>query len=273
MPSPALLTPVAWRMNSFRYPDDATPSAYHIYQTTSLPARPRRSGESETSPGYDSDAESFAMESPTMRFQSIPSPQAGLDFTHQHQHQLQRSPSDATERQDSAHTAVSRPTSGGKSSVTAWEQVQSSISPTLFSRTRRRHSDGPFIYNTQGVIVAAIQASDEGHGQSSRGHGEAHSQLHPYVSGLFSFPVSLIKISSGNEFHIANRSTGQHTQSNGRCDAITCLARCESYKHKRQLLVAYFSIVSLTSSPFTSFPTLAVLSLVFAVIYAIPHLA
>ncbi|KAF8963619.1 hypothetical protein BDZ97DRAFT_984668 [Flammula alnicola] len=183
------------RMGGFRYSTEQPMAAagQPVYATESQPARPRRpSGESETSPGYESDAESIGMAtSPTLPF-----------------HMMMTNPP----------TAASRPTSGGRSDDTVWEHhddfpvhahgqvelLQSGSSK--FAARRRPHSDGPFVYNRHGIIVAAIPGagggasaahSEEGHHgghmhRSSDPHREnAPSHLHPYLIN-FTSPIDLL---------------------------------------------------------------------------------
>ncbi|KAF8911566.1 hypothetical protein CPB84DRAFT_1671675 [Gymnopilus junonius] len=151
----------AMRMSAFRYPvEPQSPQEYRVHETRSEPAHPRESVESVNSPGYESDAESIAMASPsTVQFASVP-------------------------RHDSSQTAISRPTSGGRSEDTVWER-QDELSPS----GRRRYSGGPFMYHRQGAMLApipnSIHASEDGNRSSDRDlTTTTPSHLHPYVSGF-----------------------------------------------------------------------------------------
>ncbi|KDR75588.1 hypothetical protein GALMADRAFT_248075 [Galerina marginata CBS 339.88] len=158
------------RMSAFRYPNEPpTPHGYPVpHNADSQAGHPRRSTESETSPGYDSDAESIVMP-------------ASPSTVHNHA---------MAPRQNSSHTAMSRPTSGGKSDDTVWEHQDD-----FPSSARRRHSDGPLLHNRHGTAVATIPgsvpASEEGHRSSDREHSVTPSQLHPYVIN-FTSPIDLL---------------------------------------------------------------------------------
>ena len=160
------------RMGAFRYPTEpAGASQTHpIYVTESQAGRCRTSAES-TSPGYESDAESFAMASPTR-----PSHQMNCGPPENKQHPQYR--------HDSSQTAASRPTSGGRSDDTVWERKDDSLP----HGTRRRHSDGPIVYNRHRNIVAAfpgsVPVSEEGHRSTDHERETGSSQLHPYVSAI-----------------------------------------------------------------------------------------
>jgi hypothetical protein len=160
----------AVRMGAFRCPIEpaGATQAHAIYVTESQAGHSRHSAES-ISPGYESDAESLAMASPTM-------PSHLMDY---HPPQNKSHPQ---YRHDSSQTAASRPTSGGRSDDTVWERQDDSSPYT----TRRRHSDGPFVYNRHRSIVAAIPGSvpisEEGHRSTDHERETGSSQLHPYVS-------------------------------------------------------------------------------------------
>ncbi|PPQ72203.1 hypothetical protein CVT25_006597 [Psilocybe cyanescens] len=163
----------ATRMSSFRFPNEQRSPQEGVQSTTSHAGHPRRSTESETSPGYESDAESIALASPsTIHFQSL------------------------TPRQDSSQTAMSRPTSGGRSDDTVWERHDD-----YSSSARRQHADGPFVYNRQGVIVSTIPGSgpaseEEGQRSNDRERAATPSLLHPYLVN-FTSPIDLLDTPQG----------------------------------------------------------------------------
>ena len=154
------------RMSAFRYPTEPhSPEDYRVHRTDSEAAHPRASFDSEHSPGYESDAESIA----------IP---ASPSTTQHHA---------MVPRHDSSQTAISRPTSGGRSDDTVWERQEEHS-----SSARRRHSVGAFVYHRHGATLApipnSIAASEDGNPSSDRDLStSAPSHLHPYVSG-FSLP-------------------------------------------------------------------------------------
>lgn len=171
-PSPKAYSPTSGnRMNSFRFPNHSynepmSPQA--VQATESHIGYNRRSMESETSPGYESDAESIVPVSPsTIQFHTI------------------------SKRQSSSQTAMSRPTSGGKSDDTVWERHDDYSSGSA----RRRHADGPFVFNRQGVMVTTIPgsapASEDGHRSTDLERAGTPSLLHPYVSHFRA--LSLVK--------------------------------------------------------------------------------
>lgn len=186
----------AMQMGSFRYPNDPTDHDVAEYSRYAMSSAPRiaRSADSggELSPGYDSDAESFGMApSPTLPF---------------HQRSLRR---------PDMPTGTSRPDSGGRSDDTVWErpdeypfphtQGLAEPLPTSSLKTRKRpRSDGPFVYNSEGVVVSTIPAlpnnssrttyesqSNGGPRQSNRERESLPSHLHPYVSASVSFLINV----------------------------------------------------------------------------------
>lgn len=160
----------AVRMGAFRYPADDS-QIHPIYVTESQAGQSRHSAES-TSPGYESDAESFAMASST-----IPSPHL-IDY------HPPKNRSHPQYRHDSSQTAASRPTSGGRSDDTVWERQDDSL-----PHTKRRRSDGPFVYSRHRSIIAVIPGSvpvsEEGHRSTDHERETGSSQLHPYVSTVW----------------------------------------------------------------------------------------
>ncbi|KIM40373.1 hypothetical protein M413DRAFT_178223 [Hebeloma cylindrosporum] len=169
----------ALRMGAFRYAaEPAGASQIHpIYATESQAGHYRHSTES-TSPGYESDAESFDMASPT-----VPS--------HLMDYQPPQDKPHPQYRHDSSQTAASRPTSGGRSDDTVWERQDDSLPHP----PRRRHSDGPYVYNRHLSVVAAIPGSvpvsEEGHRSTDHERETGSSNLHPYLMN-FTSPIDLL---------------------------------------------------------------------------------
>ena len=189
----------AMQMGSFRYPNDPAEHDVAEYSRYAMNSAPRivRSVESEgeLSPGYDSDAESFGMApSPTLPF---------------HRRSFRR---------PDIQTETSRPDSGGRSDDTVWEppddhpfphtQGLAEPLPTSSLKTRKRpRSEGPFVYNSEGVVVSTIPAlpnnssrttyesqSNGGHRPSNRERESFPSHLHPYVSISINFLINILAL-------------------------------------------------------------------------------
>jgi len=151
-------------LRSFRYPvKHPIPDSVLVDPTESQEGKHRHSGESEISPGYESDAESIA-----------PSPAVLLT----------RNPS----------TGASRPIAGGRSDDAMWRGREE---PSIIPR-RLQSPDGPSLFSRPRKVGVAIfgggisTSEEEGGGMSSDGEREpaAPSQLHPYVIN-FTSPIDL----------------------------------------------------------------------------------
>jgi len=118
---------------------------FHGHDRQSHPGRPRHSGDSDISPGYESDTECVMMPS-VVPFHLTPSSR-------------------------SQTVASVKPASGGRSDDTMWEHhVQLTAT--------RRHSDGSFTLHAKHTHSdPAVSASQE----DLRGRPGASNQLHPYV--------------------------------------------------------------------------------------------
>jgi hypothetical protein len=145
-------------LRSFRYPvKHPIPDSVLLYPTESQEGNRRHSAESRISPGYESDAESIAMPSPTVL--------------------VTRNRS----------TGASRPIAGGRPDDTTWRGREE-----LSTLPRRRQSPGPSLFSRPRKVGIAIlgggipTSEEEGRGRSSDFEREpaAPSQLHPYVSNL-----------------------------------------------------------------------------------------
>lgn len=152
---------------------------YSRYAATPRKRPPRLAeSEAEFSPGYESDAESFGM---------APSPTLAR-------------PRRLPPQRPDTQPEEPRPQSGGRSDDTVWERpdergVHPEPLPTSSSLARRRpRSDGPFVYNSDGVIVSTVAgmpnnlrrtSCDSQHQVGPRLSGrdrENPTLLHPYVS-------------------------------------------------------------------------------------------
>ncbi|PPQ81175.1 hypothetical protein CVT24_009475 [Panaeolus cyanescens] len=180
-----------------------------VYRTQSQPVRPRPSTDGEMSPGYESDSDSISVTTPTN-----PIPMQDY-FARPQTHVRAESGSTGYNNSGTTQTMVSRPTSGGRSDDTRWERTEtqgpeavdhtseplrnpSSTSPrtqvevqeraTLANssqleaegRTRRRYSDGFFMYNRRGNSLFSSLSPPVGHGQgrSAVTSEDAHSHSH-----------------------------------------------------------------------------------------------
>ncbi|TFK44980.1 hypothetical protein BDQ12DRAFT_673903 [Crucibulum laeve] len=165
--------PAGVHMNAFRFPDE--PPAGHpldVLEPQSQPSRRRRdSAESEISPGYETDAESIAMDSQAMSLHFVSS------------------------RRITSQTDVSHLVSGERSEDTVWERPQEHIAPI----PQRRYSDGPFIYSPPENIIRTIPESPMHLTRSQprrlrpTSPPPAPSQLHPYVIH-FTSPIDLVDL-------------------------------------------------------------------------------
>ena len=147
---------------------------FHGHDRQSHPGRHRHSGDSDISPGYESDTECVMMPS------AVP---------------FHLTPSSRSQRVMSV-----KPASGGRSDNTMWEhQAQSTAT--------RRHSVGSFTPHAKlPHSNAAVSASQD----DLRGGPGVSNQLHPYVSLTLPswVPVSFSSnFDLGDDFHFANRST------------------------------------------------------------------
>ena len=144
-------------LRSFRFPvDHPVPDPDLLYPTESQEENCRHSAESQISPGYESDAESIAMPSPTVL--------------------LTRKRS----------TSTSRPVADGRSDDRKWKGREE---PSTSPRRRQSH-DGPSLLTRPRRVGIAILgggislSEEEERGRSSDLEREpaASPQLHPYVS-------------------------------------------------------------------------------------------
>ena len=162
-------------LRSFRFPvkHHPKPDPVLLYPTESQEGNFRHSAESQISPGYESDAESIAMPSPTVL--------------------LTRKRS----------TGTSRPVADGQSDDTMRRQPLDG--PSLLSRQRKV---GIAILGGGGGISIS---EDEERGRSSieREPATTSSQLHPYVSRLGNIKLengnTYYFHLSGDQLHISNR--------------------------------------------------------------------
>ncbi|KAF9012604.1 hypothetical protein BDQ17DRAFT_1344242 [Cyathus striatus] len=158
-------SPNATRMSSFRFPEDVPTDPLHSLEP-SQPSRRRNSAESEgeASPGYETDAESIALDS-------------------QQLHSLRQTSTQPSQVLTSEDAALSRPPEG-------W---------TLPPDNRRRYSDG-FMYHRHGKAVqpgALLRVQPVASQPPTRRERDAfsfHPQLHPYVVH-FTSPIDLVEMS------------------------------------------------------------------------------
>ena len=143
-------------LRSFRFPvDHSVPDPVLLYPTGSQ-ENCRHSAESQISPGYESDAESIAMPSPTVL--------------------LTRKRS----------TSTSRPVADGRSDNRKWKGREE---PSTSPRRRQSH-DGPSLLTRPrrvgiAILAGGISLSEEGERSRSSDlerEPAASPQLHPYVS-------------------------------------------------------------------------------------------
>ena len=143
-------------LRSFRFPvNHPVPDPVLLYPTESQEGNFQHSTESQISPGYESDAESIAMPSPTVL------------LTRKHS------------------TDTSRPVADGRSDNTKWKGREE---PSTLPR-RRQSPDGPSLLSRPRKVGIAILAGmsiseEEDRGRSSDLVREPATspQLHPYVS-------------------------------------------------------------------------------------------
>ena len=151
-------------LRSFRFPaNHPMPDPVLLYPTVSQEGNGRNSGESQISPGYESDAESIAMPSPTILL---------------------------TQKRS---TGTSRPIADAQSDDRRGRE-ESSILPR-----RRQSPDGPsLLSHPRKVGITILDAGtsiseEEERGRSSLEREPAtSSQLHPYVSDLYSFSTEIL---------------------------------------------------------------------------------
>lgn len=153
------------RMSAFQFPQQLG-HPFHGHDRQSHPGRRRRSGDSDISPGYESDTEGVMMPS-VVPFQLTPSSRS--------------------------QTVMSmKPASGGRSDDTMWEhQAQATAT--------RRHSAGSFAMLAKPTHSdAAVSASQE----DLRRRPGVSNQLHPYVM-TFTSPIDLLDLPDvGHPHHV-----------------------------------------------------------------------